>query len=235
MIPMNPRHKSKGRGFTLVELLVVIAIVAVLALMSFIGSSRFIEKGRKVQTMALFRDFTVGMTMFVNDYNGPPTPQPKRDFGLDTIYGDPGGKYSTQFLVSVLAGQDKDYPYGGDIFSAKAANPRGESYMVFKTASADKKYGVAVDGKLYDPWGSEVMVAINAFKSNNPSDVLVPFNNGQNDSRLHTYGLAEYKDTKPMEQAFVFWSYGKDKKKGNNGASYGAIVPYAGSDDVISW
>jgi hypothetical protein len=63
----------------------------------------------------------------------------------------------------------------------------------------------------------------------------VKFNNGQNDLRLHTWGLAEYKETKPTEQIYVFWSYGKDKKKGKNGPNYGAVVAYAGSDDVISW
>ena len=79
------------------------------------------------------------------------------------------------------------------------------------------------------------MVAINGFKSNNGSDTLVSFNNGQNDKRLHTWGLAEYKETKPKEQSYVFWSYGKDKKKGRNGPNYGSVVALAGSDDVISW
>lgn len=217
------------------ELLVVIAIVGTLALLSFIGASKFIENGRKVQALAQFRDFEIGMALFQTDYTKPPIPQSKRDTGWDTIYGDPGGNYSTQFLVSALAGDDKDYPYGGENFSAKDVNPRGESYMIFKSATADNKGGVGKDGRLYDPWGGEVMVAINGFKSNNPDDVLVSFNDGRNDERLHTWGLAEYKETKPNEQAFVFWSYGKDKKKGKNGPGYGAVVSYAGSDDVISW
>lgn len=232
---MNPHQKPKAGGFTLVELLVVIAIIATLAMLSFAGARRFIESGRKVQAMAQFRDFQVGMAMFENDYTKPPIPQSKRDTGWDTIYGDPGGNYTTQFLVSALAGEDKDYPYGGENFSSKGANPRGESYLIFKSATADNKGGVGKDGRLYDPWGGEVMVAINGFKSNNSNDTLVTFNNGQNDKRLHTWGLAEYKDTKPKEQAYVFWSYGKDKKKGKNGSGYGAVVPLAGSDDVISW
>ena len=232
---MKSPHKPMSRGFTLVELLVVIAIVAVLATLSFVGSRRFIENGKKVQAMAQFRDFQTGLALFETDYTKPPIPKSKRDTGWDTIYGDPGGNYTTQFLVSALAGEDKDYPYkGNETFSAKDANPRGEAYMTFKSA-ANNKGGVGKDGKLYDPWGGEVMVAINGFKSNNPNDNLVSFGNGQNDSRLHTWGLAEYKETKPKEQAYVFWSYGKDKKKGKNGPSYGAVVAYAGSDDVISW
>ena len=78
-------------------------------------------------------------------------------------------------------------------------------------------------------------MAINGFKSNNDGEALVDFGGGRNDRRLHTWRLAEYKETKPRDQSYVFWSYGKDKKKGNNGATVGAIVSYRGSDDVISW
>lgn len=224
-------------GFTLMELLVVIVIIAVLAVLSFVGASRMIEGGRKAKAISQFRDFQVGMTLFEVDYQKPPIPKSKRDTGWDTIYGDPGGNYSTQFLVSALGGEDKDYPYIGENFSSKEVNPRNEAYMVFPLAP-EKKSGVGPDGKLYDPWGGEIMVAINGFKSNNPGDALVDFNKnepGRNDRRLHTWGLAEYKETKPKDQAYVFWSYGKDRKKGNNAKSYGDVVPLAGSDDVISW
>lgn len=228
----NPRKRVAG--FTLVELLVVIAIIAVLAVLSFFGATRFIEKGRTVQALAQFRDFEVGMKMFELDYTKPPIPQTKRDTGLDTIYGDPGGFYSNQFLVSALAGEDKDFPYKDENFSAKDVNPRSEAYMTFPL-SMNQKSGVGADGKLYDPWGGEVMVAINGFKSNNANDILVSYGGGRNDRRLHTWKLAEYLETRPREEAYVFWSYGKDRKKGKNGASPGSIVSLKNSDDVISW
>ncbi len=221
-------------GFTLVELLVVILIIVVLAVLVTAGANRFIENGRKVKAMAQFRDFQVGMTLFEGDYQKPPIPKSKRDTGWDTIYGDPGGNYTTQFLVSALAGEDKDFPYKGENFSSKDVNPRNESYMTFPFA-ADKKGGVGTDGKLYDPWGGEVMVAINGFLGNFATAGLADFNNGQNDRRLHTWGLAEYKETKPKDQSYVFWSYGKDKKKGKKAPTYGSVVPLRGSDDVISW
>lgn len=231
---MTPNPKTTARGFTLVELLVVVVIIAVLAAVGFLGASSFIEKGRKVQAMAQFKDFQVGMKMFELDYTKPPIPKSKRDTGWDTIYGDAGGNYTNQFLVSALAGEDKDYPFKDENFSSRDVNPRAEAYMVFPF-SAENKNGVGKDGRLYDPWGSEVMIAINGFKSSNPNDTLVNFNNGRNDRRLHTWGLAEYSDTRPREEAYVFWSYGKDKKKGKNGAAPNAKIPLAGSDDLISW
>lgn len=238
LIPMNKlkyhqKRVSKGlKGFTLIELLVVISIIAVLAVLSFWGSSRFIENGRKVQALAQFRDFEVGMTMYVADYQKPPTPQSKKVSGQDTLYGD--GKNSNQYLVSVLKGDDKNYSYDGESVSAKDANPRFETYITFPLVPDNKRVGgVGTDGKLYDPWGREIMVAINAF--NGIDHPLVDFNNGQDDRRLYTGGLAEYKETKPKEQAYVFWSYGKDGKKGKGAAQVNAIVPYASSDDVISW
>jgi prepilin-type N-terminal cleavage/methylation domain-containing protein len=231
---MKPNPKTSRTGFTLVELMVVIAIVAVLAVLVAAGANRFIENGRKVQTMAQFRDFQVGMTLFEGDYTKPPIPKSKRDTGWDTIYGDPGGFYSTQFLVAALAGEDKDFPYIGENFSAREANPRSESYITFPLAP-DKRGGVGPDGKLYDPWGREIMVAINGMKSTDSNATLSNFGGGQNDRRLHTWGLAEYKETKPRDQSYVFWSYGKDGKKGKNGPASNSVVPYAGSDDVISW
>lgn len=229
----NPSQAVRS-GFTLVELLVVILIIAVMAVLVVAGTNRFIESGRKVKAMAQFRDFQVGMSLFEGDYQKPPIPKSKRDTGWDTIYGDPGGSYSTQFLISALAGEDKDYPYKNENFSSRDVNPRNESYMIFPSAP-DNKSGVGKDGRLYDPWGGEVMVAINGFKSNNEQDSLVDFNNGQNDRRLHTWGLAEYKETKPREQSFVFWSYGKDGKKGRKNPNNQSVVSLAGSDDVISW
>ncbi|MEI8036828.1 MAG: type II secretion system protein [Verrucomicrobiota bacterium] len=226
------RKPREVQGFTLVELLVVLGIIVVLAALSFMGASRFIESGRKVQTLAQFRDFQAGLASFEVDYMKPPIPEDKRPQGHDTIYGDPNGLYHNGFLVSVLVGVSKEFAYGGETFRVDAVNLLKQSYVEFPF-KGDKKGGVGPDGNLYDPWGAEIIVAVNGFKGTDLD--LVDFNNGTSDTRLHTWGLAEYTDTKPRNQSYVFWSYGKDKKKGKNGANPGTILPYAGSDDVISW
>lgn len=219
-------------GFTLVELLVVIAIVAVLASLGFLTSNRFMENGRKVQALAQFKDFQTGLALFEVDYQKPPIPDSKQWDGFDTIYGNPNPLYHNGFLVATLVGETKEFAYKGETFSVDQVNRLKQSYIQFPFKK-DKKGGVGPDGNLYDPWGNEIIVAVNGMKGRNLD--LLDFREGMSDRRLHTWKLAEYTDTKPKDQAYVFWSYGKDKKKGRNGASPGAVVPYAGSDDVISW
>lgn len=216
----------------MVELLVVITIVATLAALVFVGSSRFIESGRKVQALGQFRDFQVGLALFEADYQKPPIPESKQWDGYDTIYGNPDPLYHNGFLVATLVGESKEFAYTGETFRVDDVNRLKQSYIEFPF-KPDKKGGVGPDGILYDPWGGEIIVAVNGFKGKNHD--LVDFRNGMSDRRLHTWKLAEYTDTKPKDQAYVFWSYGKDKKKGKNGGNPGVVVPYAGSDDVISW
>jgi type II secretory pathway pseudopilin PulG len=227
------RIADQRPGFRLMELAVGMAVFMLLCAAGVAGSMRMVENGRKSKALSQFRDFQMGMSLFEGDYQKPPIPRSKRDSGWDTIYGDPDGNYSTQFLVAALAGEDREFPYKGETFSTRESNPQKKSYMVFQMAQ-DGKYGIGPDGRLLDPWGGNVIVAINGFKSTNPSDKLVDFDNGRNDRRLHTWGLAEYHETKPKDEAYVFLSYGKDGQKGKGGNAR-SMVPLKGSDDVVSW
>lgn len=234
-VPRDSRPSPiRHPGCTLVELLVVAAVLASIAVLGYVGTNRFVEDGRKAKALAQLRDFQVGMSLFEADYRKPPIPRSKRDSGWDTVYGDPGGNYTNQFLVSALAGEDKDYPYKGESFSTKDVNPLNQRYMTFPPAR-DNRDGVGRDGKLYDPWGGEVMVAINGFQSAGINEALTDFNEGRNDRRLHTWSLAEYTETAPRDECYVFWSFGRDGRKGDNAANKSDVVPFKGSDDVISW
>ncbi|MFT4175052.1 MAG: type II secretion system protein [Luteolibacter sp.] len=233
---LGPRS---ARGFTLIELLVVIAILAVLCSATFMLSAKFIEKGRKVQAMSQFKDLENGLTMYATDFNRPLLPMDKRATGEDMVFGEApglGNDASNGLIVAVLAGEAEDLPYTSS-YDIRDYNPRGETILRL-SYSANNKNGVGKDGNLYDPWGRQIFIAINAFKSTNPSDVLVDLNEdtpGTNDSHLETYGYGKYRETAPRDQSFVFWSYGTDGKKGNGAKSPKQVVGYTKTDDVISW
>ncbi len=234
--PLNscPRPAS---GFTLIELLVVITIVVVLATVAIVGLPRFIDKGRQVQALGEFKDLAVGFAGFEAENNRPLIPYEQRVAGQDTLYGLPKGKFSNGIIVAVLGGAGDNLAYKVVDFKIKDINPKEEVYMSFKFASK-KINGVGPDGVYYDPWGRPLMFAVNAFKSLDTNAVLVEFNTtkpGKNDSRLDTQGWAEYSDTKPGDDTYVIWTYGKDGKKGNQEGKDKRLPPCKGSGDVISW
>lgn len=226
---MEPKHvRSRRQGFTLIELLVVIVIIVVLAVLSAVGAGKFIDKGKKVQALAQIRDLSTGLQAFAVDYQRGPIPKEKRDAGVDTVYGDPGGTFTNDFIVSALLGDPKQFSYGASNFDVADVNPKKETYLQLPL-SADKKNGVGTDGILYDPWGNSMMIAINTppYRSDEAQGVY--------DRLMWTFGVGQYTDSKPREQDFVIWSFGKDGKKGKNGASKTDLVPFANSDDVTSW
>ncbi|MEI6674741.1 MAG: type II secretion system protein [Verrucomicrobiota bacterium] len=224
-------------GFTLVELLVVITIVIVLATVAMVGLPRFIDKGRQVQAMGEFKDFAVGFAAFEAENNRPLIPYEQRVAGQDTLYGLPRGKFSNGIVIAVLGGDGGNLAYRVVPFKIKEVNPKEEVYMNFKFANK-KVHGVGPDGVFYDPWGRPLMIAVNAFRAIDSTAVLVDFNTtspGKNDSRLDTQGLAEYSDTKPGDDTYVIWTYGKDGKKGNGDTKGKRLPLYQGSGDVVSW
>ncbi|MBT8043470.1 MAG: type II secretion system GspH family protein [Verrucomicrobiae bacterium] len=212
------------RGFTLVELLVVIAIVSVLAALVFSISGKMMLKAQKVTCTAAMKDVSLALSSYEVDYNKLPLPQHKDEW--DTILGDPDGLYSTAPLVSVLTGADDSEwsENDGNSFDLSTLNPNNEVYLSPNIARGKREAGIKEDGKLYDPWGRELMFALNSRRQNHDE------NEGYRDKILHTWGLAEWAETKPGYENFVIWSYGKDGIKGR-----GEEATFAGSDDVKSF
>lgn len=225
----NSAHHIKSssryrRGFTLVELLVVISIIAVLSSLMLVVIKGVKLKTQKTVCTNLFRNISLAMEEYELDYNRPPLPDVKRDW--DTILGDPGGLYSTSALVSVLTGGEEGEwsENDGNFYDLESLNPNGQLYLELSKEFASKDGGLGPDGKLYDPWGQEIMIAINSRIQ------YAEANNGYRDQILHTWGLAEWAESKPGHQSYVLWSYGKDKVKGA-----GSDSNFRRSDDVKSF
>jgi len=225
------------RGFTLVELLVVITIVGVLATVAMVGVPRFIDKGKKVNALSQIKDMQLGFEAFESENSGRPLiSSERREAGLDTVYGGKGAEYSSAVVVAVLGGKGSNSIRVLEDVDVKDFCRVEGKYMSFKPT--DKKAtGVGPDGLLYDPWGKEWMIAVNAF--NGPNQPLVdenPTTPGKNDKLLYTEGRADYLETKPRDEAFVMWTFGKDGKKGGGEAGgKKKLPPLKGSDDVVSW
>ena len=215
------------RGFTLVEIMVVIAIIAVLATLIFSISGKMLLKAEKVACTSLVRNFSVAIISYESEHNRMPLPDHKyKDW--DTILGDKNGNYSTEPLVKVLIGSD-DLTWTentGDTFDMRNLNPQGSVYLEANISYSKKEGGLKEDGKLYDPWGNELMFAFNSRIQQD--DIGSPI--GKQDEILHTWGLAEWAETKPGYDQFVIWSYGDDGIKGR-----GDKATFAGSDDVKSF
>lgn len=79
------RTNRARHGFTLIELLVVIAIISILAAILFPVFARAREQARKAACMSNLKQIGLGMTMYVQDYDGT-FPVGWRDAAVDVYW-----------------------------------------------------------------------------------------------------------------------------------------------------
>ena len=81
--------------------------------------------------------------------------------------------------------------------------------------TSNPRSGIGSDGEFYDPWGMPYQIAMDATYDTNI----------QNPYQADTGAGPD-----EVRQGAIGWSFGRDKKIGNNGDQ-----KFTGSDDVISW
>lgn len=212
----------------------MIAIIAVLATLIFGSVRSAVLRAQKVRCTASIRDLNSALKTFSADYNRPPIP-PNIPAGTlpDVVFGDSGGRYTNDYIVAVLEGQDKTFAFEGGDWSTRNTNPKLEEYIILPR-TREKKNGVndlqadATFGQILDPWGNPLRIAVNVPPYNNERS------NGLADRWMETYNLAVYPDSQPRYEPFAIWSYGRDGAKGTAGKP-DASNRLDASDDVVSW
>ena len=206
--------------------MIVIAIIAVLAAITFAIATKAISKAKQTDCIALMRNITIGMEEYYMEHNRPPLPRNKDD--EDTIFGEPNAEYTTEPLMNILTGgSDLTWtePDNGDTFDMEHLNPKRVQYVKIQEVPPGKKEsGLWDDGRVYDPWGRELMFAINSRVQ------VTQSNDGFQDEMLDTQGFAEWAEIQPNMQPYVMWSYGADGIKGRGTEEF-----FKGSDDVKSF
>jgi prepilin-type N-terminal cleavage/methylation domain-containing protein len=222
------RRRGSVAAFTLLELLVVISIIAILMGLLIPVISTIMDRARRADAKTTSQSIVTAVKAYYIDYgkypptdgaNMPSTPD-------DVIVGDSAGTATTSNagLFNVLrarvdANTNPDNQY----------NPRKVVYFEGRPSSnreaprngfADFPGSSGVIGALYDPWGSQYCVAIDANYDNYITKIP------------HT----DFRSTAaPPPTGVAIFSLGKDGIVGSrdtNGAyQQGSKV----SDDVISW
>lgn len=175
---VNPFCRPKA--FTLVELLVVIGIIAVLAAIAFPVFGKMQNRGRTVQAVSDMRSIKTAIASYYTDYGKYPATdgqignaQPHGDTpGDDSLFGDPGGYYSSADLFNVLRAQPSRYNVDNEL------NPNQIVYWAgpFAKSTTAPRGGITTQdfmdgsdtvpkGSLVDPWGNQYVVWFNVSKS----------------------------------------------------------------------
>lgn len=227
------------RAFTLIELLVVLSIIGILAGLLLPLFAGIQERAHKVQAVNDMRNIKVGIVSYYTDYQKYPinaTQQSAVQYGgNDTVYGDPGGLYSSADLFNILrAVADTNFNQDNQLNPSKTVywpGPLAKSavHPVNGITTQNFKDGdnVVPQGSLVDPWGNSYVVWIDA---NRDGDLSVAAHWFYSDIKTKdTDGVADVPcGLPPMGMEFA--SLGPDGEWGTRGNFI-----LKGSDDIVTW
>lgn len=220
-----PLHRPAA-GFTLIELLTVIAIIAILMGLLFPAINAVKENAKKTQAKSDISQIVAAVKAYHTEYGKYPdisngTPATSDIFVGDKDMGAVAGDNSILFntLRAIPKAPNTDHvlnPRRITFFEGKAASNPEQPRAGF--AEGPPK-GDTAQGALYDPWGKQYGIMIDADYDN----VLAM------EKIYSDFGS----DNQPRTGTGAF-SMGKDKtlgEDGNKNFRNGSNV----SDDVISW
>ncbi len=205
-------------GFTLVELLVVMVIIAILMGLLFPAINVARQSAYKAQAANDLQQIVGAVKGYYADYGKYPLTDAQVKSGLQAVYGDPNGAYTSSQLFNVLC-----YPSGfADNQNASGPqNPRKVVYLSLnnvKNATAPKS-GLDTKGNYYDPWGSTYVVFIDALYQN-----YIDVTGGYTDPNF------TLNNSKGPSVGVGVATLGKDLSWGSGGNKI-----FKGSDDIVSW
>jgi len=238
---ISAASSANRSGFTLIELLTVIGIIAVLMTLLFPAVNAVKENARRMEAKNMCMQIVTAVKQYYQEYGKfPPVVEDTSsvDPTVDVIVGDTsmGGSvsignnalFNTLRAINKPPNQDDKYNRRKVIFfeskavaSTSGKNPRSGFYDHAEGGGAppaDK------DGALFDPWGHQYGVIMDA-NYDNRIDLTGIYNDFAN---------ADPTSGKAPRQTVGAFAMGKDEAvgtKGDHNYKNGTEL----SDDVISW
>lgn len=232
-------------AFTLIELLTVIAIIAVLMGLLFPALQGARDNARRAESGTMVRNIVNSAKAYATDYGKYP---PIED-ALETEASSGGGSGSTPGSYysygDIERSKEKAKMNSNELFDVlrgiargknanHAMNPRQQKYFEGKKASdieigktrggfADGQEFAERQGRLYDPWGSEFFIVLDA--------------DGDDEISLGKFWTDMESANAKVRFSAVSFSLGKDIKFGGKGYE---TLRKAGAlneapDDIVSW
>jgi type II secretory pathway pseudopilin PulG len=192
---------------------VVILIIAVLVALSFAGISAAQNAARKAQVKNELGQIITAVKGYYSDYGSYPLVAA----ATDTVYGNPGGTYSSADLFDILRAMNNQLNLKGIVYfngknAGSATKPRGG----FATAAATSPKGSPIKkGAYVDLWGAEYVVWIDG---------------DYNDDISAKVGESYTVSLPTVKGGVAACSLGMDGRWGKNGDG-----KLSGSDDIVSW